>query len=33
MLYGIDAHNVFPGTVYSPGYETEARTKPTVTQD
>ncbi|EIW62006.1 uncharacterized protein TRAVEDRAFT_44838 [Trametes versicolor FP-101664 SS1] len=31
MLYGIGVHNVFPDTSYSPGYDTEARTKPTTT--
>ncbi|KAL1946736.1 hypothetical protein VTO73DRAFT_14840 [Trametes versicolor] len=31
ILYGIDVHIVFPGTIYTPGYETENLTKPKVT--
>ncbi|RPD69274.1 oxidoreductase [Lentinus tigrinus ALCF2SS1-7] len=31
MLYGIDVHVAFPGTIYSPGYEEENRVKPKVT--
>ncbi|KAI0650762.1 oxidoreductase [Trametes meyenii] len=31
ILYGIDVHIVFPGTIYSPGYENENKTKPKVT--
>ncbi|CAL1708157.1 unnamed protein product [Somion occarium] len=31
MLYDIDVHIAFPGTIYSPGYEVENQTKPKVT--
>ncbi|RPD54346.1 oxidoreductase [Lentinus tigrinus ALCF2SS1-7] len=31
MLYGIDVHIAFPGTIYSPGYEEENRCKPKIT--
>ena len=31
MLYGIDVHVFFPGTIFSPGLLTENRTKPKVT--
>ena len=31
MLYGIDVHIAFPGTIYSPGYEEENKVKPKVT--
>ncbi|RPD69249.1 oxidoreductase [Lentinus tigrinus ALCF2SS1-7] len=31
MLYGIEVHVAFPGTIYSPGYSEENRVKPKVT--
>ena len=31
MLYGIDVHIAFPGTIYTPGYEEENKTKPKIT--
>ncbi|TFK55967.1 oxidoreductase [Heliocybe sulcata] len=31
QLYPIDVHIFFPGTIYSPGYENENKTKPKVT--
>ena len=31
MLYDIDVHIAFPGTIFSPGYENENKTKPKVT--
>ncbi|KAI0638137.1 oxidoreductase [Trametes polyzona] len=31
MLYGIGVHIAFPGTIYTPGYENENKTKPKVT--
>jgi len=31
MLYGIDIHICFPGTIFTPGYEEENKTKPNVT--
>jgi len=31
LLYDIDVHIAFPGTIYSPGYEEENRNKPKVT--
>ena len=31
MLYGIDVHIFFPGTIFSPGLITENKTKPKVT--
>ncbi|KAH9853522.1 oxidoreductase [Lenzites betulinus] len=31
MLYDIGVHIAFPGTIYTPGYETENQTKPKVT--
>lgn len=31
LLYPIDVHIFFPGTIYSPGYENENKTKPKVT--
>ncbi|KAI0959479.1 hypothetical protein AcW1_004292 [Taiwanofungus camphoratus] len=31
MLYGIDVHICFPGSIYSPGYEEENKTKPEIT--
>jgi hypothetical protein len=31
LLYGIDVHILFPGTIYSPGYEEENKTKPKIT--
>ena len=31
MLYDIDVHVAFPGTIYSPGYEEENRVKPKLT--
>ncbi|KAI0706782.1 oxidoreductase [Cerioporus squamosus] len=31
MLYGIDVHIAFPGTIYSPGYEEENKSKPKIT--
>ncbi|KDQ12773.1 hypothetical protein BOTBODRAFT_56572 [Botryobasidium botryosum FD-172 SS1] len=31
LLYGIDIHIFFPPTMYTPGYETENKTKPSVT--
>ncbi|KIJ56884.1 hypothetical protein M422DRAFT_148865 [Sphaerobolus stellatus SS14] len=32
VLYGISVHIFFPSTIYSPGYEEENKTKPTVTK-
>ncbi|KAI8590995.1 hypothetical protein BDZ88DRAFT_450675 [Geranomyces variabilis] len=32
LLYGIRVHIFFPGTIYSPGYEEENKTKPAVTK-
>lgn len=31
LLYLIDIHIFFPGTMYSPGYEEENKTKPKIT--
>ena len=31
ILYGIDVHICFPGTIYTPGYEEENKTKPKIT--
>lgn len=31
ILYGIDIHICFPGTIFTPGYEEENKTKPKVT--
>ncbi|CCM03169.1 uncharacterized protein FIBRA_05291 [Fibroporia radiculosa] len=31
ILYGIDVHICFPGTIYTPGYEEENRNKPKLT--
>jgi NAD(P)-dependent dehydrogenase (short-subunit alcohol dehydrogenase family) len=31
LLYGIDVHILFPGTIYSPGYTEENKTKPKIT--
>ncbi|KAJ7638874.1 hypothetical protein FB45DRAFT_904117 [Roridomyces roridus] len=31
LLYGIDIHILFPGTIYTPGYEEENKTKPKIT--
>jgi 3-dehydrosphinganine reductase len=31
LLYNIDVHIFFPGTIYTPGYEEENKTKPKVT--
>jgi 3-dehydrosphinganine reductase len=31
LLYGIDIHILFPGTIYSPGYTEENKTKPKIT--
>lgn len=31
VLYGIDIHICFPGTIFTPGYEEENRTKPKIT--
>jgi 3-dehydrosphinganine reductase len=31
ILYNIDVHIFFPGTIYTPGYEEENKTKPKVT--
>jgi 3-dehydrosphinganine reductase len=31
LLYGIDVHIMFPGTILSPGYEEENKTKPDIT--
>ncbi|KAH9476538.1 3-ketodihydrosphingosine reductase TSC10 [Psilocybe cubensis] len=31
-LYGIDVHIYFPGTMFTPGYEEENKTKPAITQ-
>ena len=31
LLYPIDVHIYFPGTIYTPGYEEENKTKPRVT--
>ena len=33
QLYSIDIHTYFPGTILSPGYEQENRTKPQITKD
>jgi 3-dehydrosphinganine reductase len=30
-LYGVDVHILFPGTIYSPGYIEENKTKPKIT--
>lgn len=30
MLYGIDVHIFFPGTMFTPGYEEENKTKPQI---
>ncbi|KAJ3144987.1 3-dehydrosphinganine reductase [Geranomyces michiganensis] len=32
LLYGVRVHIFFPGTIYSPGYEEENKTKPAVTK-
>lgn len=32
LLYGITVHCYFPGTILSPGYEQENRTKPELTK-
>lgn len=32
LLYGIDVHCCFPGTIYSPGFEIEQQTKPELTK-
>ncbi|KAJ3016429.1 3-dehydrosphinganine reductase [Thoreauomyces humboldtii] len=32
LLYGIKVHIFFPGTIYSPGYEEENKTKPAITK-
>jgi len=32
LLYGIDVHTFFPPTIFTPGYEKENLTKPTVTK-
>ncbi|KAG7443793.1 oxidoreductase [Guyanagaster necrorhizus] len=31
LLYGISVHTFFPGTIYSPGYEAENKSKPKIT--
>jgi 3-dehydrosphinganine reductase len=31
LLYGIGVHIMFPGTIYTPGYEEENHTKPKIT--
>lgn len=31
ILYDIDVHILFPGTIYSPGYVEENKTKPKIT--
>ncbi|KAJ2745108.1 3-dehydrosphinganine reductase [Coemansia sp. BCRC 34301] len=33
QMYGIHVHCYFPGTIYTPGYETENLTKPQITKD
>jgi 3-dehydrosphinganine reductase len=32
MLYGIDTHIFFPPTMYTPGFEEENKTKPSITR-
>lgn len=31
LLYNTDVHIYFPGTMFTPGYETENKTKPKIT--
>ncbi|KAJ2718380.1 3-dehydrosphinganine reductase [Coemansia sp. Benny D115] len=33
QMYGINVHCYFPGTIFTPGYETENLTKPQITKD
>lgn len=32
MLYGIDVHVAFPGTMYTPGFDEENACKPKITR-